>query len=350
LVRFEASLLNLDKLKPGRYPVRFQVAGPDATRVFEKTVQVEIPMRDTKPESPFVQQVFSEDVRIDGPSGKYRFLATFERGAAAGGGNVEFFVGDVAEMPPVKHEVVLCGHDPELADWCTARGIRNSNAFAPEQRERELILVSGILPTDRSAVFTDLARRVARGSAAVFLSADVLTDPTPSSGESAAASIGSGLPLRWAPLAPPSRPTLATVHHWYFRMDHWAKPHPILQGLPAAGIMDYTFYRDILSDRLLNMAEAPLESVCGAIQTSVVFWGEHSQFQEPEAGLLISVHQSHAGYFIVNTLRIRENLGLVPAAERLLRNALNYAAKDLEQPLAPLPKDFDRQLRTFGYQ
>jgi hypothetical protein len=153
--------------KAAAIPVRFQVAGPDATRVFEKTIQVEIPMRDIKPEPPFVREVFSEDVRIDGPSGKYRFLATFEHGAAAGGGNVEFYVGDAAEMPPVKHEVVLCSHDPELADWCAARGIRINNSFAPEQRERELILVSGISPTDRAAGFTDLARRM-RGARRSF--------------------------------------------------------------------------------------------------------------------------------------------------------------------------------------
>jgi hypothetical protein len=65
---------------------------------------------------------------------------------------------------------------------------------------------------------------------------------------------------------------------------------------------------------------------------------------------MLSVHQSYTGCFIVNTLRIRENLGIVPAAERLLRNALNYVARDLEQPLAPFPKDFDQQRRTFGYQ
>jgi hypothetical protein len=158
------------------------------------------------------------------------------------------------------------------------------------------------------------------------------------------------LPLRWAPLTPSSRPSLGSVRNWYFRTDQWAKPHPIFEGLPSGGIMDYTFYRDILSDRLLIMAEPARESVCGAVQTSVVFWGEHSQFREPEAGLMLSIHQSYAGSFIVNTLRICENLGVVPAAERLLRNALNYAARDLDQPLAPLQEDFDQQLRTFGYR
>ncbi len=348
-VRCEASLLNLDRLKPGQYPVRFQVTGPKATRVFEKTVQVEIPAADTNPEPPFVRQVFSEDIKIDSPSGKYRFLATFEHGAAAGGGDVEFYVGDAAEMPPVRHEVVLYGHDPELAAWCAARGIRINNALAEEQREREIILISGTFSGDRLTFFTNLAERMARGSAAVFLNPDILIDPV-AGGAEPASPRGGGLPLRWAPLTPSSRPALATVRNWYFRMDHWAKPHPIFDGLPAAGIMDYTFYRDLLSDRLLDIAEPPRESVCGVVQTSVVFWGDRSQFQEPEAGLMLSIYQSHAGCFIVNTLRIRENLGIVPAAERLLRNILNYAAKDLEQPLAPLPTDFDQQLRAFGYQ
>ena len=318
-----------------------------------RTVQVEIPAWNSKPEPPFVRQVFSEEIKIDGPSGRYRFLATFEHGAAAEGGDVEFFVGDAAEMPPVPHQVVLCGHDPELAAWCSTRGIRNNDALAPEQQERELILVSGTVPGDRLTFFTNLARHMARGSAVVFLNPDCLIDATAIDAEGAklpAPSRGIGLPLRWAPLTPASRPTLATVHNWYFRTDQWAKPHPIFEGLPAGGLMDTTFYRDILSDRLLVVAEPPRESVCGAVQTSVVFWGERSQFQEPQAGLMLSIHQSHAGCFIVNTLRIRENLGTVPAAERLLRNALNYASTNIKQPLAPLPEDFDQQLRGFGYR
>jgi hypothetical protein len=40
----------------------------------------------------------------------------------------------------------------------------------------------------------------------------------------------------------------------------------------------------------------------------------------------------------------------LPAAERLLRNLLNYAARDLDQPLADLPADFDQQLKTIGYE
>jgi hypothetical protein len=42
-------------------------------------------------------------------------------------------------------------------------------------------------------------------------------------------------------------------------------------------------------------------------------------------------------------------LGAHPVAERLLRNMLNYAARDLAKPLVGLPADFDSQLKAIGY-
>jgi hypothetical protein len=38
-----------------------------------------------------------------------------------------------------------------------------------------------------------------------------------------------------------------------------------------------------------------------------------------------------------------------PAAERLLRNLRNYAAQGAEQPLADLPGDWARKVKTLGY-
>ena len=40
----------------------------------------------------------------------------------------------------------------------------------------------------------------------------------------------------------------------------------------------------------------------------------------------------------------------LPAAERLLRNLLNYAARGLDQPVADLPGDFQQQLKAIGYE
>jgi hypothetical protein len=130
-VRLEAVLANEDMLPAGEYPVRLQVVGPPKARTFERTLTVTIPDRHGEPEPPMTLPIFAEDVPIDGPSGKYRFLATFERGAAAAGGEMEFYVTDPAEIPPVEAEVVLWGEDPDLAKWLTDRGIRTRSASPP---------------------------------------------------------------------------------------------------------------------------------------------------------------------------------------------------------------------------
>ena len=58
---------------------------------------------------------------------------------------------------------------------------------------------------------------------------------------------------------------------------------------------------------------------------------------------------SGAGEFILNSLLIRNNLGKVPQAERLLRNMLRFAGRDMAKPLADLPADFDEHLKGMGY-
>ena len=186
-VRLEAVLANEDVLRPGKYPVLLQVVGPKMTRVWEQTITIEIPDRGDTHEPPFAQPVFAGDVLVDGPSGKYRFLATMLQGGAPLGGETEFYASEPAEMPAVTREIVLWGEDVELGKWLAARGVR-SRPFVPGQpTAREVILASGKAPAPGGpAVFAELARRVARGSAVVFLDPATLSD-----GQNA---------TRWAPL------------------------------------------------------------------------------------------------------------------------------------------------------
>jgi hypothetical protein len=297
-VRFEAVLANEDALVPGEYPVRLQVVGPQNRRIFEKIVNVTI-----QKASPFALPVFSEDLAVDGPSGRYRFLAALERGGAATGGETEFYVADAAKMPAVKTEVVLAGDDAELAKWLHNHGIRCRPLVAGEAGSREVVLVSKTPPA-----FEELWHRVERGATAVFLSPHVFGKGDQS--------------LGWLPLA--NKGTATPIRGWLYLKDEWAKRHPIFDGLPAGGLMDYTFYREIIPDTVLVGQDPPAEAVAGAIKAS----------QDYSSGLMLAVHESGAGRFIVNTLLIRENLGTHPAAERLLRNLLNYAARPskLESP------------------
>lgn len=322
-VRLEAVLANEDVLAPGEYPVRLQVVGPNRARVFEKTIKVRIADPRGQPEPPMVQPVFSEDVRIDGPPGTYRFLATFEKGAAACGEEIRFFV-DVApeEMPAIDAEVVLLGQDAGLTRWLADRGIRHRAYLPGPPARREVILASGKPAGDPAVWARDVAQRIARGSTVVFLTTDTYAKGNETTG--------------WLPLK--TKGSVSGIARWLYHSDEWAKQHPIFEGLEAGGLMDYGYYRELIPDVVFSGIEPPADPVAGGINAS---WGYQS-------GLLVAVYKLGAGEFILNSLRIREHLGKVPQAERLLRNMLRFAARDTAQPLAPLPADFDTQLRDRG--
>jgi hypothetical protein len=185
---------------------------------------------------------------------------------------------------------------------------------------REVIL-AGATPPAGAGAFRDLVTRIARGSTAVFLCPEVFRR--------------GDQPIGWLPLR--NRGSLATMRNWVYLKDEWAKRHPIFDGLPT-GLLDYTFYREIIPDFAWAGQDPPAEVVAGAINTSQAY----------SSGLLLSVHNL-SGRFILNTLRIRENLGTHPAAERLLRNLLRFAARDAGKPLADPPADLDAQIKALGY-
>ncbi len=334
-VRLESVLFNQDHLlKPGMYPARLQVVAPNMKLLFDRTVEVEIADSTRKPEPPFVQPVLTEDISLDGPTGRYRFLATFQHGIPAGGGQVDFYAADPADMPPVPGEILVWGQDQGLLKWFAKQAISARAFDASSQTAREVIVASGTPPDrDLPQAFANLCGHIARGSTVVFLTWRTLVDPATTTDKAP-------FPLRFAPFPVASKPSLGEVPTWYFRADYWAKQHPIFEGLPRGGILDYRFYREILTARVCTGLQPPVEAVSGALDTSE---GYHSDLQ-------VSVHTLGEGRFIINTLNIRENLGQVPAAERLLRNMLNFAGRNRIKALAELPTDFDGQLGSMGYK
>jgi hypothetical protein len=323
--RFEAVLANEDMLGPGDYPVRLQVIGPRNVSVFDRMVTVRIPDSKGKPEPKFAIPVFADDVAIDGPSGKYRFLATFQKGAAAAGGDIEFYVADPGEMPKVEADVILWGDDPGLAEWLAANGIKTRPlTTAAPQTAREVILVGNRPAPGGAQAFRELARHIARGSHVVFLASDVLKKDDNS-------------PTYWLPMA--NKGGRTGLHVWLYHKDDWAKNHPIFDGLPTGCILDSTFYREIIPNSGFTGQDVPTEVVAGAIDTACGYG----------SALTLAIYKLGEGRFTINTLRIRENLGSDPVAERLLRNMLRYAARDTAKPPSDVPPDFDSQLRAMGY-
>ncbi len=328
-VKLEAVLVNEDVLAPGDYPVRLQVLSPNNVRILDKTVTVSVPKSASSghlSEIPFAVPVFSEEVAITGPTGKYRFVATFAVGAAATCGRIEFYAADPAEMPKVETEVVLWGDDPELAGWLADHGIKARPFSGGQQTGRDIILVGNKPAPGGVPAWRDLMARIIQGSAVVFLCSEVFAD-----GEQ---------PTRWLPLS--GKGGFASGSDLYIR-DEWTKQHPIFDGLPCGGLMDYTFYREIIGPLAFAGQDPPTEIAAGAIRAAIHPSGYAS-------GCLTSTYRAGAGMFVLNTLRVRKMLNINPVAERLLRNMLNYGARDCDKPLAGLPSDFEHQLKVIGYE
>ena len=172
-------------------------------------------------------------------------------------------------------------------------------------------------------MFKDLAQRIARGSTVVFLTTDTYARGNESTG--------------WLPLK--TKGSVSGIARWLYHSDEWCKRHPIFEGLPAGGVMDYGYYRELIPDVVFMGIEPAADPVAGGINAS---WGYQS-------GLMVAVYTLGDGEFILNSLRIRENLGTVPQADRLLRNMLRFAGRNASKPLTELPADFDAQLKAIGY-
>ena len=325
-VKLEVILANEDVLAPGDYPTLIQVVGPDNRKIYERKTTITIQPTQNGIEPPLAIPVFSEDLPVDGPAGKYHLLATLERGGAPRCGEVEFYVDDPNQMPATEMEVTVWGVDTQLTKWLAANHIKTQPFNAEKQQSREIILVGIEPPADKDTLseFTSLLKHIARGSNAIFLSPEVFKQGMNKVG--------------FLPLG--KKGSLSTIYSWLYLKDEWAKRHPIFEGLPAGGLMDHDFYRELIPSTVWMGQDPPKEAVAGAIKAS----------QDYSSGLMVSVYSFGSGNFILNTLLIRDNLGIHPAAERLLRYLLRYAAQNQNKTIEKLPADFDTILKAIGYK
>ena len=164
-VKLEVVLANEDALPPGDYPALIQVVGPGNQKIYEHKTTITIPATQNGVEPPLAIPVFSEELPIDGPAGKYHLLATLERGGAPRCGEVEFYVDDPDQMPVIETEVTLWGADTLLTKWLAGHNIKTRPFNAEKQKSREIILV-GVHPPDGKdtlSAFTSLVRTYSPG-------------------------------------------------------------------------------------------------------------------------------------------------------------------------------------------
>ncbi|NLO82378.1 MAG: hypothetical protein GX094_04880 [Clostridiales bacterium] len=328
-LKVEAVLANEDVLKPGQYPVCFRILGPTGV-VWEKCTNVSIPEPATCGEGPLAIPVLCEEVLLNDKAGIYEFAASMLRGGSPAGGRLKFYVSDSADFPKVKATVTLWGIDGRVEAWLKSRGI-NCIKFGetPTGNHREIILVGDISKiTSGIDDWKELMRRAIRGSTVVFLS--------PLAFKRGDDAVG------WLPLINKGR--CYEFHDWLYHKECVAKPHPIFDGLQCKGIMDWDYYGDVIPHYLFDGQDTPDEVIAAAFATGYCCPGGYA------SGVLVGSYGFGSGRFIINTLRILENISLHPAADRLLLNIIGYAQQYVNAPLAQLPPDFDIKVAALGYK
>jgi len=176
--KLRAVLANEDVLGPGEYPCTFKVHGKTGT-IWEKKVTLKIPKVKPNQDNPLAYEMLCEDVKLKGPAGEYEFLAYMKKGGAPFGGRRNFYMAEPVKAIKNQPAVTLFGVEPTVEKWLTRQGIKCTQLGKSPSKKQEVILVgnSEKIGND-SAGWQELARRVARGSYAIFTSPKAFTKKT----------------------------------------------------------------------------------------------------------------------------------------------------------------------------
>jgi hypothetical protein len=299
-ITVEAVLATEDALAPGDYPARFRVLGAHGV-VWEKSARVQIPNP-----PPLAVPVIRETFQFEAPPGAYSFAASLDQGGAPAGGRLRFFVSEPVAFPVLSGEASLWGLDAKVEKWLSARGLvcapLATNSVAP------IILVGN--PADaeqRPELWETLSRRLTGGATVVFLSGQLFQ-----SGQAA---------MAWLPLKAKGR--CRDFNDWLYHKECVAKTHPVFDGLPGPGILDWDYYGPVIPRAVWEGLDTPDETVAAAFAT-----GNAQYPRGYGSGLLIARYHSGSGNLILSTPRILEHLAAHPAADRLLVNLVRYAQSE----------------------
>ena len=281
---------------------------------------------DDRTEVPLALPVLNQDVTIDGPAGMYGLAVTMDQNGAPAGGRLQFTVSDAPAA--LEHEPVvwLWGIPSAVADWLEAHGVRGRQ-FDDDAGQASTILVGDLSGSPaKPEQWRQLIRAVAAGAVAVFVSpASFARDDDP---------------VGWLPLA--NKGSCTKPWNWLYHREDVAKQHPVFAGLQAGGIMDWDYYGQIIPQYVFDGQDLP-DDVAAA--TFAVGYGASGY----ASGLLVGAYRLGQGWFVLNTLRILENLDRNPAADRLLLNMIRYATSLEDRLAVDATIDVEALFAALGY-
>lgn len=295
-------LVNDERLE-GRADLSLQVVGPTSQVLWKKKRAITINRGS--------REVWSGSVSASGSPGLHRFVVRLQQGfRVVAESAVDFHV--IERPQPADVEIHVLDPQNQWGAPC--------HAFAKQGTPSSPVhVIPPLANTIRAYPDKDLAEILSevKGGAVALVFAP---------------------PQDWNDLAEQVDPALMATSRdavgAFLGVYHYVKLHPVFDGLPARGLMRQV-YRNTVAPRTFR--EVSDEDICGSFDTTPIASGHYMTDETDWWGSDILVRRYGQGRMVFTYLRVLENLGRDPVAERLFVNLVNHFAKRALPSTEPPP-------------
>jgi beta-galactosidase len=295
-------LANEDRLE-GRADLSLQVVGPTNQVLWKKKRNVKVPRHG--------RELWNGVISASGSAGSHRFVVRLiQDHKAVAEASVEFHVLEPAKAAEAPVHIL----DPH-GEWqkkCAAFA-RPQNMLAPVH------IIPPLANTIRAYPENDLMQMLAQvrdGAVAIFF------EP----------------PADWNDLAErlegDVRATARDATGAFLPVCHYARLHPVFDGLPARALMRQP-YRNVIPAKTFE--EKSDEDIAGAWDAAPIAAGNYMLDESAWWGSDILVRRHGSGRIVMTHLRVMPHLGDDPAAGRILVNLINHFSRRSVPGESPQP-------------
>jgi len=295
-IRFEAVIANEDQLEEKDYPVCFRILGEDGV-VWEKKTVLHPTAEQLKTLS---VPVLDEMITLDVPSGKYQMHADIE-GAAVMDSQLDFYVTNEEDITATVEKIYISPINEKTVELLNKQGIAFDAVENADEAIPAVVLVDWVPEEQREALFAKLVAMARNGSRIFFANRHIFNGPSGNT---------HFLPIE-------NKPVIAGEADWLYHQEYLAKrKNPYFKGLPK-GIMDWEYYMYLVNGMHFKGGQTPDVTSAASFGTGCInpdgYYG----------GFNIGTYRIGKGAITVTSYNLVENIGINPAADRLLLNILS---------------------------
>ena len=295
-LRIIVKLANEDALHPGTYPVTLRIWNNDGGTQWEHKTRVTI---EEGRFAPFAYTVFDETINLKLKAGEYTLAADLESGGRPGNRRMKFLISDKSGLPAVSGKIYTLGTDSRQDAILRSTGAEIISLINADNINNNAAVIIGM---DNNFDWDSLWTCIKNGTKALFLSPFVFAE----NGDTAAK----------LPAGIKQNGRLREMRDWLYHKEYVGLRNKILDGMQGPGILDWEYYGQLCNDYFFEGIKIPDDIAVVGIAVGYPGPGY-------DEGVIVGGYKFGEGYFMLNAMSVLENAGH-PAADKLLRNLLNY--------------------------